>query len=364
VSGVRERDDIVDQGPWLTVDLSAMRANAEAYRARVGVALLPMVKANGYGLGAVAVARALESLDPWGFGVASLAEAAELREAGIRRPVVAFLPFLPNAAAGYRRLGVRPVIGSVAELVAWLAGGPDPFHLAIDTGMGRSGVSWRDDPSLGALGGLLAGAAGYEGAFTHFHSAADDEAATAAQWERFVGVVGRLGAPPRWVHAANSAGGRWGGRFAGTLARPGIFLYGGAAGPWAPSPVARLEALVDAVRPVAPGDTISYGATYRVADAADGLTLGIGYADGLIRALSNRGWVAVGDQRYRIAGRVTMDMTMVVVPRGAAAAGDRVTLFGGPIPLDEQAALAGTISYELLTAVGRRVRRRYLGDHR
>ena len=364
MAGVPTEQALFDQGPWLEVDLDAMRRNARTYSDRVGVPLLPMVKANGYGLGAAPVAEALEPLNPWGFGVASIAEAAELREAGVVRPVVAFLPFLVAAAPAYRRLGVRPALGGPADVAAWLAGGVEPFHLAIDTGMGRGGVSWRDDESLGRIGELLRGAPGYEGIFTHFHSADTDEVATAGQWDRFLAAVARVGSPPPLIHAANSAAGRWGGRFAGTMARPGIFLYGGEAGPWAPEPVVRLESLVHAVRPIAPGETVSYGATFRVTEPAEVVTLGVGYADGLLRSLSSRGMVAIGSRRYPIAGRITMDMTMVVVPPGTASVGDRLTLFGGEVSLDEQAGLAGTISYELLTAVGRRVRRHYRGGPR
>jgi alanine racemase len=128
-----------------------------------------------------------------------------------------------------------------------------------------------------------------------------------------------------------------------------------------PAAVATFSAPVHAVRPIHAGDTISYGATYRAESDADVVTLGAGYADGIHRALSNRGSVAFGQLVVAIAGRVTMDMTMAVVPRGTVRVGDRATIFGGPIRLDAQAAAAGTIAYELLTSVGQRVARRYQG---
>ncbi len=350
-----------DHGPWLEVDLGALVRNARDYGRRVGVPLLPMVKANGYGLGAVAVARALEPLGPWGFGVASLAEARELRSAGIERPIVVFLPFVASAAEGYRSAGARPAIGGVADLEQWLAGGGGPFHLSLDTGMGRGGIPWHDGSQLRAIAGRL-DRGGYEGAFTHFHSADADAAATGVQWHRFEEALAALGPTrPPIIHAANSAAAQWGGRYAGTVARPGIFLYGGRAGALTPEPVARFDAMVHAVGPIREGDTVSYGATFRAPERGDLVTLGAGYADGVRRSLGNGGLIAFGDRLVPIAGRVTMDMTMAVVPHGAVRVGDRGTFFGGPLELDAQAERAGTISYELLTAVGPRVARRYHG---
>lgn len=352
--------DSETRGPWLRVDLAAIRRNAERYRASVGVPILPMIKANGYGLGAVAVARALEGVDPWGYGVATVSEAVELRQAGIARPILVVVPFAAHQLGSFRRWNIRPLIGDREALTAWLASGDQPFHLAIDTGMSRVGWQWRD-PDLATTGRAVATASGFEGIMTHFHSADSDPAATAEQWRRFEAVIGAIGAKPPLVHAANSAAGRFGTRYAGSLARPGIFLYGGAAGDWRPEPVARVEATVVAVRSAAPGQTVSYGATYRAEPGTDIVTLGIGYADGVHRSLSNRGLVAIGGGVYPIAGRVTMDMTMVPVPAGSVAIGDRATLWGGPIDLDTQADRAGTISYELLTAIGPRVVRCYQG---
>jgi alanine racemase len=119
--------------------------------------------------------------------------------------------------------------------------------------------------------------------------------------------------------------------------------------------------MVYSVGPLRPGDTVSSGATFRATAPGEVVTLGAGYADGVRRSLGNRGLVAFGDRLVPIAGRITMDATMVVVPRGTVRVGDRGTFFGGLNPLDAQAERAGTISYELLTAVGPRVVRRYHG---
>ncbi|HEU4698041.1 MAG TPA: alanine racemase [Gemmatimonadales bacterium] len=356
---------------WVDVDLDALVANARTIAARAGRPLLPMVKANGYGLGATAVARALEAVAPWGYGVATLEEGAELRAAGLDRPVIVFTPFAPAVAAAdlYRAHRLRPVIGDVAGLEAWrtrTGAGPDaPFHLEIDTGMSRGGVRWNDTAALDALAEALRDAAGWEGVFTHFHSADCDPASAAVQWERFEGVLARLPRRPPLVHAANSAGALLDRGYAGDLVRPGIHLYGGACGGEpAPQPVAALRARVVALRTVQPGETVSYGATWRAEVPTTIATLGIGYADGVPRALSNGGRVEIGGEIVSVAGRVTMDMTMIALaspPAARVAVGDVATLYGGRVSLDEQAARAGTIGYELLTALGPRLPRRYHG---
>jgi len=343
---------------WVEVDLAALQANARTVMARSGARLLPMVKANGYGLGAVPVARALEALDPWGFGVATLEEGAELRTAGIARPLVVFTPFLPAWRDACLAARLTPVIGDVDALAAWRPTGR-PFHVEIDTGMGRAGIRWDDAAALELLRRNLREGAACEGVFMHFHSADVEPATCDAQWARFCAVLDTLPRPPL-VHAANSAAALLGARYGGDLVRPGIFLYGGLAGESARS-VATLQARVVAVRRLPAGDTVSYGATWLTERPTTIATLGIGYADGVLRSLSGRGEVELGDRVWPIAGRVTMDMTAIDVGSAPVAVGDIATVFGGRVTLDRQAALAGTISYELLTALGRRVERRYSG---
>ncbi len=346
---------------WVDVDLAALVANARTVATRSGARLLPMVKANGYGLGAVAVARALLAVDPWGFGVATVEEGAELRTAGITLPIVVFTPLSPADIPDFLEHGFRPIIGDLAALRAWIATGTGPFHVEIDTGMARSGIRWDDGAAVGDLAASLAGAAGWEGVFTHFHSADHDAAATDRQAERFNATLAALGRRPPIVHAANSAAALSGG-YAYDMVRPGIFLYGGCAGADAPQPVAALRARVVAVRRVAAGDPVSYGATWHAARPATIATLGIGYADGVHRALSSRGSVELHGTARPIVGRVTMDMTMVDAGDAPVAAGDVATLFGASVTLDAQAAAARTISYELLTSLGRRVPRVYRGE--
>lgn len=340
---------------WADIDLGALKANARTVARVSGARLLPMVKANAYGLGVLPVVRALEALDPWGFGVATVEEGVQLRDAGILRPVVVFSPLQPAHAPLYLAHALRPTIGDAPALAAWLALGPAPFHLEVDTGMARSGFRWTGD---GSWRPQLRDASGFEGLFTHFHSAEDDAASVHRQWQRLQQVLEALPRRPELVHAANSAAALQGVRYAGDLVRPGIFLYGGDAGGPAPETVVRLRARVVAERIVRSGDSVSYGGTWIAPRDTRVVTLAIGYADGMLRSLSNQGAVELQGHLAPVVGRVTMDFTMVATDV-AAAPGDVATVYGGLVSLDEQARRAGSISYELLTSLGPRVARHY-----
>jgi alanine racemase len=343
------------------VDLDAVLANARRVAGVSGARLMPMVKANGYGLGAVAVARALERLDPWGFGVATVEEGAELRAAGIDRPIVLFTPPPVAWLPAIRRSRLTPALGDLESLRAWTAmAATAPFHVSIDTGMSRAGFPAKDTTQLHALRDLLAGAVGYEGACTHFHSADTDEVSVAGGWKIFQETVAVLGPRPALLHAANSAAALAGRAYAADLVRPGIFLYGGSAGRNQPEPVAALRAQVVSVRTIAAGETVSYGATWRAERRVHLATLALGYADGLPRAFARSGIVRLGALNAPVRGRITMDMTIVETD-GSPRVGDHALIFGEELLLDAQAERAGTISYELLTSLGRRVERRYRG---
>jgi alanine racemase len=320
-----------------------------------------MVKANAYGIGAAEAARALEAVDPWGYGVVTVEEGVALRRTGIRRPIIVFGPLTTETAGVCLREELRPVIGDLEGLRLWLATGDRPFHVEIDTGMGRLGFPWRDRERIAEAGRSLALASGWEGAFTHFHSADTDLDSAVVQWDRLTAVITALPRRPAMVHAANSAAALEGRRFAGDLVRPGIFLYGGAVGRTSPETVVRFRAPVVASRRLAPGDTVSYGASWRAERPTTVVTIAAGYADGVPRALSGTGSVELAGAVYPIVGRVTMDFTMVDVGNVEAPFGAVATIFGGAVSLDAQAAVAGTISYELLTRLGGRVVRRYSG---
>jgi len=344
---------------WLDVDLGALVANARAFQVLAGQPLLPMVKANAYGLGVRSVVAALEGLDPWGYGVATLEEAEELRGFGVQRPVLVFTPLLAGLAPRALAAGVRPSIGDLAALEAWLALGPAPFHLEIDTGMRRSGLPWHDEGLLGKAFELVRDAEGWEGIFTHFHSSESDVEATRLQWRRLTDLVAHAPRKPRFVHAANSGAGVADLGLACDFARPGIYLYGGRVAGHVPRTVAALRARVVATRRIRAGDSVSYGATWAADRPATIATLAIGYGDGLPRQLGNHGQVEIGGAVHPMVGRMTMDLTMVNLGDHGTATGDVATVYGGLVSLDVQAIAAGTVSYELLASLLPRVARRY-----
>lgn len=356
---ITDRSSALPDRTWVDIDLDALRDNARTIARRAGTArLLPMVKANAYGLGAVAVARALEPLDPWGFGVATADEGGELRRAGVVRPILVVQPTKAMLAACARE-GLTPVLGSIADVRAWLALTTLPFHVGVDTGMNRGGIGWEE---FRAVAGIFADAPGFDGIATHFHSAERDPASVHEQWERFQAVLSALPRRPALVHAANSAAVLNHPEVCGDLVRPGIFLYGGQVGEHRPAPVVTWRARVARVARAQAFASVSYGATFRASEPLWVTTVAAGYADGFRRALSDRGTMLIGGRRLKVAGAVTMDFTMVVSadrPVDDAIA----TLIGRDgeesIALDDVARAAGTISYEILTGLGPRVERIY-----
>ena len=347
---------------WVEVDLGALRRNGAALAARSGVPLLAVIKADGYGLGAVRVAAALESLQPWGFGVATVAEGIELRDAGVTRPILVLSPILPDEFAVATGAMLRPSLGDIDAIRSWINGGGGAWHLSIDTGMNRAGMPWDNV----ARARETIAAAVPEGVFTHFHSADVDSQSVIVQIERFRRALDELPARPRYVHAENSPAIERGGRSAWDLARPGVFLYGVGGGTGAtmrPEPVAHLRARVVDIRTVNEGETVSYGATWRAAGARRIATLGIGYADGYRRALSNRGVVLLNGRRVNVVGIVTMDMTMIDVTDVPCAIGDVATLIGRDgdetLTVDAVADIAQVLSYELLVGLKLRAPRVY-----
>jgi alanine racemase len=351
---------------WVEVDTGALRENYRTVRRTVGdrPAVIPMVKADGYGLGALRVVRALDAFDPWGYGVATADEGAALRAAGVRRPIMVVSPLAPHAVECAARSKLVASISDLDSLRRWSAAaevhGPLEFHVEIDTGMGRAGFDWRETGEWADAARLAAGdRLRWTGAFTHFHGAdSADPAPTRTQWQRFRDSLAQLPVSREdlMVHACNSAAAlRWP-AFAADAIRPGIFLYGGNVVPGGPTPaaVAAVRARLVLVRDVPPASTVGYGATHVAREWERWGTVAIGYGDGLPRILGNAGTALVRGTRVPIVGRISMDMLVVelsAVP--GAGAGDVVTLLGRDgtceITVDEVAAQAGTISYELLT---------------
>ena len=347
----------------MEVDVGALVDNARTVAKIAGTRLLPVVKANAYGVGAVAVSKALEQLDPWGYGVATLEEGVELRAAGITRPVLVFMPARAQLFDDYDSYQLTPALGDAGSILEWTARGDRPFHVEIDTGMGRAGVRWDEVDELGE--GV--DTPSFEGCYTHFHSAERDGGTVEQQVERFLGAVRRLPRRPALLHVANSAVALRGQKLAFDMVRPGIFLYGGlaAAGLEQPRPVVSIRARVLSMRRVRKGESVSYNASWVAPRDTVVATLGIGYADGIRRdvGLGGKARVLLRGKRCPIVGVVQMDMTLVESGTVEVQVGDIATLVGEEakqrISLDEFAAWSGELPHEVLTGLGPRLPRLY-----
>jgi alanine racemase len=346
---------------WVEVDLGALVRNGERFQREAGCPLLPMVKADAYGTGAVRVAHALSPLS-WGFGVATIEEGAELRDARIEQPILVFSPLLPNQFDAARRSRLRPVLGDRAAIERWTQT-REPWHLMIDTGMNRAGVSWRDVSSIHDL--LTTHPP--EGVCTHFHSAQLPDGSREEQEQRFSEAVATLPVKPEMIHAENSAAieHRAPSRF--TVARPGIFLYGVGSGNGArlePEPVVAMRGRIVEIRIVQEGDSVGYDAAWRAPRAGRIATVSLGYADGYRRGLGNRASALLKGQRVPVTGYVTMDMTMLDVTDKKCAVGDIVTFLGRDddaiITVRQLAEIGDFSPYEILTGLRGRLPRLYV----
>jgi alanine racemase len=347
------------------IDLGALQRNGAAVARRAGVPILPMIKADAYGVGAEAAYRALEALDPWGYGVATAGEGEELRDLGVTRPIVVFTPLLELELPRARAARLTPTLGFAREIEAWRRAGGGAWHLSIDTGMSRAGIPWRE---VGSVVKLIESIPP-EGAFTHFHSAELNDGTLEMQERLFRQAIASLRSRPRLLHTDNSAAIARRARSDWDLVRPGIFLYGVGSGSTAliqPEPVVHLRAPIVELRDLEPGDTVSYGATLRLERSARIATLAVGYADGYPRSLSGVGSVLIGGTIAPVAGTVTMDMTMIDVTTVKCDVGDVVTLIGRAggtvLTVERVADDAGMSPYELLTGLRSRVERTYTGS--
>lgn len=350
---------------WVEIDLGALMRNGERYARAAGVPLLPMIKADAYGLGAVRVAHSLLGLQPppWGFGVATIEEGEELRRAGIQLPILVVSPLLPTQFDAARRAHLCPVLGDRTAIEKWSTSG-EPWHLMIDTGMNRAGVPWREV-------GTVADAAAVrppEGVCTHFHSAQLPDGSREEQERRFAEAVARLPFRATFLHADNSGAVEHRSPSPFQLARPGIFLYGVSSGHAAliePEPVVSVRGRVVEIRVVQQGDSVGYDAAWRAPRAGRVATLSIGYADGYRRGLGNRAAALLRGEPVPVVGHVTMDMTMVDVTDKPCTVGDVITLLGrdgaGLISVADLAAAGGFSPYEILTGLRGRLPRLYVG---
>ncbi len=361
------------------VDLGRIAANIRALRALCapGVLQMAVVKADGYGHGAVPVARAaLEAGATW-LGVALTAEGRALRAAGIGAPILLLGSPLPEAAPEIVEAGLTASVctaefARALDRAAAAAGRVAEVHLELDTGMGRVGVPAAEAVAFADfLGGLPHLALG--GVYSHLATADEaDLGPTHRQCDAFEAALGALAARGVRVplaHLANTAGTLALPRSHHGLVRTGIGIYGLYPSAEAPraallAPALSLVTRVAQIKWVAPGTPLSYGGTHVTPRPTRVATLPVGYADGYPRLLSNRGAVLVGGRRAPVLGRVCMDMTLVdVTDRPETALGDEVVLLGEQggeaVTADELAGLTGTISYEITCGIGQRVPREY-----
>ncbi len=366
------------------VNLEALRHNLHVVRRHArGARVWAVLKADGYGHGAPAVARTLERARVDGFCVALLEEGVELREAGIVAPILVMGGDYGNAHDEVVARGLVPVIHDVAQVAPFgrlvrsgTAAGPVDVHVKIDTGMARLGVTMRALPDLAAKLSEWPEVR-VRGLMTHLACADDaEEGDTTAQLARFEEATSLLslhGVRPEVRHAANSAALLRGQALLDAV-RPGIALFGVAPRVGGIPLTGELKAVMGvrteivALRDVDAGAPVGYGASWKAPRPSRIATIPMGYADGLSRHLSNRGHVLVRGMRAPIVGAVSMDMTMVDVTeiRGATERDEVVVLGGqegplgkGAIGADEIAEHAGTIPWEVLTSVSRRVPRFY-----
>jgi alanine racemase len=367
---------------WAEVDLDAVRHNA-AVLARLSqpAALCAVVKADGYGHGAVPVAEAaLDGGATW-LAVAVVEEGAALRESGIDAPILLLSETPPAVVATALAHRLTPTVythlGVEAAAAAVPAGrAPAAVHLKVDTGMHRVGTA--PDAAVG-LARAVEAARGLrlEGLWTHL-AVADDpgqDAYTAHQLRRFEEVrdgLARAGIRPDILHAANSAGAIAHPSSRYDLVRCGISLYGHPPSPALAGradlrPALSLKARVTLVKELGAGERLSYGRCYEIRDRSTVATVPLGYADGVPRRLSAVGAeVLVAGRRCPMAGTVTMDQLLVdCPPEAAVAAGDEVVLIGRQggeeVRAEDWAERLGTISYEILCGIGPRVPRTSLG---
>ncbi|HKV05719.1 MAG TPA: alanine racemase [Candidatus Acidoferrales bacterium] len=374
---------------WAEVSLKAIARNLGVVRRQIGPKpeILAVVKSNGYGLGAVPVAKALQKAGADRFGVTCGNEGIELREAGIRKPILVLTGFWPGEEKRFIENRLTPSVTRLEDVrllerAAKSARGKSRlrFHLKINTGMNRLGLGPSE---IEAFASALADCRHIEleGTFTHFASAEDFSARqTDEQEEVFRKCLDRLRAlkvPPGIVHMANSGAicarpSTW-----ADMVRPGAILYGYYQSFDPPQkgqeirdrlpvePSLSLRARIITLRDLPPGQPVGYGARFVTERPTRIAVINAGYADGILRQRTNRGCALLRGRRVPLVGTISMDLTTLDVTDVAdAALGDIITIYGrdgsAEIKVSDVAAEIGTVTSDLLCALGRRVPRYYL----
>lgn len=351
----------------LTVDLDAVARNYERLQKAAAPAICgAVVKADAYGLGLDAIAPVLREVGCEWFFVANLDEGRRLRRLLTDARIFVLAGAEPGEEAAVRDAELVPVLNSLPQIRRWTGNGYStsyPVAVHIDTGMSRLGLDAAEVEALAADAKLCA-ALNIELLMTHLACADEPEhPLNEQQLRRFDALRRQL--PPAKTCIGNSAGIFAGPRYCGELVRAGIALYGGNPLLGRPNPmecVARLHSPILQLRDLRESATVGYGATHSVQPPARLATVGAGYADGYPRSLGNSGRAYVGGVFVPVVGRVSMDMLTIDVsgvPDAMVYPGAMVELLGEHVDLDELARSAGTISYEILTRLGSRWRRRY-----
>ncbi|WP_228130529.1 alanine racemase [Pseudovibrio exalbescens] len=361
----------------LTIDLGALQNNWRALKARVGEACdcAAVVKANAYGLGVDHVVPALSAAGAGTFFVATPEEGQEVRALVPDAPIYVLSGVFTGRLALYDDAALRPILGHPDEISEWARfceakGETLPAGLHIDTGMNRLGLTHAQAEALANDSQLLR-AFDLTLVMSHLACADDrDSPLNRQQLAAFERGSALFPGVPRSL--ANSSGVFLGADYHFELVRPGIALYGGNPTPKAATPmrcVATIEAEVIHLRDVSPGEAVGYGATRTAERPTRIATVNVGYADGMHRLVGSTderdgAFASVGGIRCPLFGRVSMDMLAIDVtdvPEGTVVRGSRVEVMGPTISVDELAEAALTIPYELLTALGARYKRSYIG---
>jgi alanine racemase len=354
-------------GAILEIDLGAVVANWQLLAETAAPAqCAAVVKANAYGLGAPSVARALQAGGCRLFFVATLDEAIALRGAlGPEQEIAVFNGVLPGTAAEFSAHRLVPVLNDPGQIEIWKSFTASPAILHVDTGMSRLGLTAREFAALAA--DLPNSGIAWRAVISHLACAdTPDHPLSAKQRSRFAAAAKQLPGVPAGLAA--SSGIFLGPLYHFDLVRPGAALYGVNPQPGRPNPmrqVVRLSGKILQVREIDTGESVGYGAAHVMEKAGRAATVAVGYADGWLRSLSHRGCGFIDGKRVPLLGRVSMDLVtfdISAIDPGLTHPGAMIELLGEHYGVDDVASDAGTIGYEILTALGSRYHRVYRGS--
>ena len=372
---------------WAEIDLDALKQNYENLKATIKSGeFMAVVKADAYGHGAAVIAPSLEKCGVNNFAVATVEEAEELRRVGVLGNILilgytdtdlAFTLYENNINQAVFSLSYAKELNAAAKK----SGIKIPVSIKLDTGMGRIGFNCSTKDNIEKATLEIAEVCklnnlNVTGCFTHFAVAdSQDENAVAytnVQANLFLSAVAEIKAKTGKelkIHCNNSAGALYYPEMQLNYSRVGIALYGLTPDPALKlpvklSPVMSFKTVISQIKTLEKGKTVSYGRTFKAENDITVATIPVGYADGLHRALSNKGYVLVNGQKAKIIGRVCMDQTMIDITGIKAKEGDVVEIFGKNLPCDELAGLINTINYELVCSVSRRIPRIYFKQNK